>query len=503
MGRRRPPRGVRASGIGLALVGVRVEEHGEQHRQQQRSAHEQIGSPGPAGDAVQVADQPGAGERAQRAHAVDQRHGAAGDVGREDFRDDGEERSVGRVHAGPGQHQQGVGQPEVLAAEGVGTVEGDGRDEQRWPDETLAFLQPVRGPGHSEHGDHRRQVGQRRQPAGFDDVDVGAVLEDRRQPEDEAVDADAPTEILQREDDDLWRTERLAVVLHWLDALLLGGQGVFQVAFFRAAQPGGLARAVIHQAPPDEGPDHRRQAFDDEHPAPAEMLHQVAGDHRHPEDGHRVAEDQEGVRPRALGAGEPVAEVDQHRWHHRRLDHAEEEADADQQVDVGDHPGQGGQPAPEDQADEDQLLDAALFRVDRPRHLEEEVTEEEQRAQQRGQPGGDPQVVGHPGGGGEAVVGAVQVGQAVGDENDRHDVPPAAAGEARHGHGRYLLSLSCSCRNRCRVGGGFRRSCGARGRAVGCVSAAPPCRRGPVPRGCRSSCRAPPRRAAAGLPAAR
>ncbi|MNO75077.1 hypothetical protein D3C76_661020 [compost metagenome] len=159
------------------------------------------------------------------------------------------------------------------------------------------------------------------------------------------------------------------------------------------------------------------------------MLDQVTRHHRHPQDGHRVAEHQEGVGPRAFGAGEPVAEVHQHRRHYRGFHHPEQEADADQHVHIADHARQGSQAAPEDQADEDQLLHAAFFGVDGAGYLEEEVTEEEQRPQQRRQHRGDLQVVGHAGSGGEPIVCAVEVRQAVGDEHDRDDVPPAAARE--------------------------------------------------------------------------
>ena len=36
---------------------------------------------------------------------------------------------------------------------------------------------------------------------------------------------------------------------------------------------------VIRQTPPDKGQEHGRQAFDDKHPAPAVMLHQIARHH--------------------------------------------------------------------------------------------------------------------------------------------------------------------------------------------------------------------------------
>ncbi|MNT14939.1 hypothetical protein D3C72_1499640 [compost metagenome] len=130
-----------------------------------------------------------------------------------------------------------------------------------------------------------------------------------------------------------------------------------------------------------------------------------------------------------------MAQVDQHRRHHRGFDHAEHEADDDQPVSVGDNPGQRREATPEDQADENQLLHAVFLRVNRPRHLEEKVTEEEQRTEHRRQARRDHQVGGHPGGGGKTVVGAIEVRQAVGDEHDGHDVPPAAGGERCGFHG--------------------------------------------------------------------
>ena len=199
-----------------------------------------------------------------------------------------------------------------------------------------------------------------------------------------------------------------------------------QARLFLIGQPLGLGRLVLHQHPPEEGPDDRRQTFGDEHHPPAGDLHEVATEDRHPQHRHRVAEDQEGVGPAAFGLGEPVGEVDQHRRHHRRLDDAEQEADDQQPGRVVDDPGQGRAAAPQDQADEHQLLDALPLGVDRAGDLEEEVAEEEQRPDQRRHLRRDLQVVRHPRRGREAVVGPIEVGQTVGDEDDRHDHPPPA-----------------------------------------------------------------------------
>ena len=233
------------------------------------------------------------------------------------------------------------------------------------------------------------------------------------------------------------------------------------------------------------------------------MLDQVPRDHRHPQDGHRVAQHQEGIGARAFGAGEPVAQVHQHRRHHRRLDHAEQEADADQQVDIADHAGQGRQAAPEDQADENQLFDAAFLRVDGTRHLEEEVPEEKQRPQQGRQRRGDLQVIGHARGGGEAVVGTVEVGQAVSDEDDRDDVPPTAWGEACRLHDAAPELVVFVATGRRTGDQSFRHSWVMRTLPAPGAVASLPCRRAIARRGCRTSCREPPPRRAGGLRAGR
>jgi len=88
--------------------------------------------------------------------------------------------------------------------------------------------------------------------------------------------------------------------------------------------------------------------------------------------------------------------------------------------------------SPADQAPQDQFLDAVLLRIDSAGNLKQEVAQEEQRAQQRVLCGGDAKVLGHAAGGGEAEIGAVEIGEAVGDENHRQQQSPAAIPTAFH-----------------------------------------------------------------------
>jgi hypothetical protein len=68
------------------------------------------------------------------------------------------------------------------------------------------------------------------------------------------------------------------------------------------------------------------QAFDHEHPPVAGRDDQVAGHDRHPCERHRVPEDEDGVRPAALGSAEPVQEEHKHRRDDNGLRDPEEEA---------------------------------------------------------------------------------------------------------------------------------------------------------------------------------
>ena len=118
-------------------------------------------------------------------------------------------------------------------------------------------------------------VRHRRQPAGFHHAHLHAAAQDGRQPQHEAVYADAPCEVLHAQQDHVARTEGFAVVAHGLDAFLFFVQLLLQRLFLIGAQPAGLRRFVFRQHPPAERPDDRRNALDDEHFAPAEGVDQV------------------------------------------------------------------------------------------------------------------------------------------------------------------------------------------------------------------------------------
>ena len=134
--------------------------------------------------------------------------------------------------------------------------------------------------------------------------------------------------------------EGFSVVAERLQTLLLFIQLGLQRGFFIFGKPFRLGRFILHQHPPAECPDHCWHPFDDKHFAPAEGLDQVARHNRHPQYRDRVTEDQEGIRARAFRFGKPVADVDQHRRHDRRLNDAQDKANGGQGRNIVHHAGQ-------------------------------------------------------------------------------------------------------------------------------------------------------------------
>ena len=278
-----------------------------------------------------------------------------------------------------------------------------------------------------QHEDDRHEVRNAAQQAGDGDTARGTLLDDGRQPEHEAVVADAPEEVLDAEPDDAGVAEgRLHVgdlreePLFALELLAELGAGVF-------AHPCGVCRFVANDDEPDESPEDCGQAFDDEGHLPAEGADEIAGCGGHPDDGDWIAEEEERVGAGALGAGEPVGEQDQHCRQDEALGGAKKEAVECEQPEVANDAGERGKNAPADESEEDQAAGASAACVGRAGDLEEEVSKEEESAEERRAGAADVEGLGESCCSAEAVVGSVEVGEAVGDEDDRQNVEPALA----------------------------------------------------------------------------
>jgi len=184
---------------------------------------------------------------------------------------------------------------------------------------------------------------------------------------------------------------------------------------------------VARHENPDQGPQHRRNAFDHKRHLPADGVDQEPRNGGHPCDGDGIAENQNGVGPRALSAREPVGQKNQHRGEDETLRDAQQQPIRDQQPVIADDSGESGEDSPADERKKDQPGGAAAHRIRGCRNLEEKVAEKEDRAE-KGRAGlGDMQRLRQACCRAKAEVGAAQVGKAVGDENHRHQVKPAAA----------------------------------------------------------------------------
>lgn len=78
-----------------------------------------------------------------------------------------------------------------------------------------------------------------------------------------------------------------------------------------------------------------------------------------------------------------------------------------------------GEDAPGDERTKDQPGGASFACDSRARHLKRKIAEEKKRPKQRGLLAGDVQRLSQPGSGAESVIGPVDIGEAVGDEDRR------------------------------------------------------------------------------------
>ena len=210
-----------ASADRVLLIISRLNNQSKPHGGEKRHPHKDVRCGRAAGGTVQVADEPGAAERPQRTHTVNQRHRATRDVTRQHFRDDGKERTIRGIHGGTGDHQQGIRGPEVICTHGPRADKGKSSDQQQRPDKQFSVLQLVRRPGDDDHGDGRGQIRYGREPAHFYHAEVfAAAADNRRQPQHKAVHANAPGKVLRAEQDHVTRAEGFTIVTHRLQTLL-------------------------------------------------------------------------------------------------------------------------------------------------------------------------------------------------------------------------------------------------------------------------------------------
>ena len=237
-------------------------------------------------------------------------------------------------------------------------------------------------------------------------------------------------------------------------ALLLPRQLGRDPAPFVVGEPSCLLRPVREVEEREDARQHRREAFHDEQPPPPRHPEPVEAQERGGDDraehvgrGDRGHEHRDGLRPVALP--EPVSQVDDDAGEEARLGDAEEEPDPVELRRARDEPGERRQGAPRDQARPDEDARAPQLEQHRRRHLQQEISDEEDAGAEAEDGVREAELAGHLQRG-EAHVDADRVVEDVEHEQERQqpqgDAPGRSAGDVCGrgrgdlGHGGLRLS---------------------------------------------------------------
>jgi hypothetical protein len=186
-------------------------------------------------------------------------------------------KTVGRVHASTSNDEPNERDDKAAAGEGEGDQKGQAGGKQEGPDEVAAPLHAVRKRGGEQHHDDRCGIGYGREQPGAAHREFGALANDGGEPENEAVDAETPAEVDDREQDYVRTQQRGANAADGGHIVLLLGELLFETMCGGGMQPLGLRWTVAHQEQPSGSPEHRWDALIDEGALPSHSLDQVPG----------------------------------------------------------------------------------------------------------------------------------------------------------------------------------------------------------------------------------
>src|SRR5574337_460593 len=422
--------GCAGKGCFVRCLVLRLHEKRHEEGDDQQRAEEGQGARGTAAARpLHHADQVRPDESAQVADGVDDRHRDCSRRTRQEQRRQGPERGLEAVETGQrdaNQTHRGHG-----VEHHAGGEQGHGGHPQRNRRVQLALAAAIGTARPENHRDGGEDVG-----AHGDQADLGVsqwtrqALDDLRHPVAHAEAAALIDEV------DEGQVEDLAVLHRLQDAEMLDVLALQAVALQLAGEPGflifaqplRLLRLVGQAEETDPAEDHRRQSFQEEHPAPAAPVQPVhvihdPGAHRRAGDvGHRDRGGEQRHRRGEFLAAEPVGQIDDDAREETGFGHPQEET---QDVQLGralDEGRQRRQDAPGDQDAGDPHPRAVLVEHHVARHFEEEVADEEDA---RGEAEGfaaERQVRIHL----QrriADVGAIQVGDDVEQEDEGHDPP--------------------------------------------------------------------------------
>src|SRR5271156_335073 len=278
-----------------------------------------------------------------------------------------------------------------------------------------------------KHKDHRQQIGHSSEEASSPNADCGSRANDGWQPKYKPIDADAPAKVENAKHQHISASKCFTQAGDAGQSELFSGELSLNFGSALHVYPRGVTRLIPHKSQPQKCPENRRYAFNDEGLLPAESLDQVSGYDGHPEHGDGIAEHKEGVSARTLRAREPVSDKHEHRRKDDALGDSEQETVKREQPELENNAGERGKRSPQKKRDEDNAGATVSPGICHSRHLKSKIAEEEKRTEKRGLRARDVQCRGETCGSSQAIVGAVEVREAVGDECSGQHVKPTLA----------------------------------------------------------------------------
>ncbi len=351
--------------------------------------------------------------------------------------------------------QRGVGAPQRGERQAHGA---DQRGNGHVPAALMAF---VRAAAHQNHRHHRHAVRQRDKPADGQRIGHAGGLDQQRQPEAQAVQADDHGEVDQRHQPHARIGHALQRRVRRLGLRLLV-ERVLQRVFLVRVQPLGMLDAIVEIEQGDDAQHHGRQAFEHEQPlppGPAVMAVEVVQDPAR----HRPA-DQAGQRHRAHEPGGhlaaprrriPISEIEDDARKEPGLGHAEQKPHHIELRRRGDEQRERGNQPPGDHDAGDPHPRANPVKNEVARHLEQKIAEKKDARAEPVHRIGKPEVALHLQLG-EANVHPVEIGDEIAQDQEGNDAPADAAIDRFGWRGCGRCRMCCHGKSPCRRSSNMR-----------------------------------------------
>jgi hypothetical protein len=297
---------------------------------------------------------------------------------RQHLRHDGEERPVGRVHRAA-RNDQRRNTPARSCARLSRSCKTAPTPEsmRKRPNEQLAILDAIGKSCDDEHQHHGQKKWRRAEQANLLNAACRSGANHRRNPDHQAVHAEAPAEVLEAQHQHARHAQRRAkirVAGAGKTAPAQAPRPDVRCSLLAAMEPPAACLAPQH---PDKGPQHRRNAFENKRHLPADCSDQVSGAAAIHVTVTGLPRIRIALARERSAAREPVGQQNQHRRKDEALRNAQQQPIHDQQPVVVDDPGESGKNSPADQREKDEPRRALADGVGCRGYLKEKIAEKE------------------------------------------------------------------------------------------------------------------------------